>query len=92
MRTRSEIALYLLNHKRAHLRALEERFRIVIMVNADATVEGQISFVIEKGSVVGLLGPNGAGKTTCIDMLLGSTIPNAGVIEYFGVDFGFVSM
>src|SRR6188472_608880 len=52
VRTRSEIALYLLNHKRAHLRALEERFRIVIMVNADATVEGQVSFVIEKGEQV----------------------------------------
>src|SRR4029078_12792860 len=52
VRTRSEIALYLLNHKRAHLRALEERFRIVIMVNADATVEGQVSFVIEKGDQV----------------------------------------
>src|SRR6187455_581166 len=52
VRTRSEIALYLLNHKRAHLRVLEERFRIVIMVNADATVEGQVSFVIEKGDQV----------------------------------------
>ena len=52
VRTRSEIALYLLNHKRAHLRALEERFRIVIMVNADATVGGQLSFVIEKGEQV----------------------------------------
>jgi len=52
VRTRSEIALYLLNHKRAHLRVLEERFRIVIMVNADATVEGQVSFVIEKGEQV----------------------------------------
>ncbi len=30
VRTRSEIALYLLNHKRAHLRALEERFQIAI--------------------------------------------------------------
>jgi len=48
VRTRSEIALYLLNHKRAHLRTLEERFRIAIMVNADATVGGQLSFVIEK--------------------------------------------
>ena len=37
-----------------------------------------VSFAIEKGSVVGLLGPNGAGKTTCIDILLGSTIPNGG--------------
>jgi ribonuclease E len=52
VRTRSEIALYLLNHKRAHLRALEERFRIAIMVNADANVGGQLSFVIEKGEQV----------------------------------------
>jgi ABC-2 type transport system ATP-binding protein len=48
---------------------------------------GGVSFAIEKGSVVGLLGPNGAGKTTCIDMLLGSTIPDGGSIEYFGQDF-----
>src|SRR5712691_4945108 len=52
VRTRAEIALYLLNHKRAHLRALEERFRITIMVNADATIGGQLSFVIEKGEQV----------------------------------------
>jgi ribonuclease E len=52
VRTRSEIALYLLNHKRAHLRVLEERFRITIMVNADATIGGQLSFVIEKGEQV----------------------------------------
>src|SRR5262245_26933674 len=52
VRTRSEIALYLLNHKRAHLRTLEERFRITIMVHADATIGGQLSFVIEKGEQV----------------------------------------
>jgi ribonuclease E len=52
VRTRSDIALYLLNQKRAHLRALEERFRIAIMVNADATIGGQLSFVIEKGEQV----------------------------------------
>jgi len=52
VRTRSEIALYLLNHKRAHLRALEERFRIAIVIDADATIAGQLSFVIEKGEQV----------------------------------------
>src|SRR2546429_8933260 len=52
VRTRSEIALYLLNHKRAHLRTLEERFRIAIMVDADATIGGQLSFVIERGEQV----------------------------------------
>ena len=52
VRTRTEIALYLLNHKRAHLRSLEERFRIAITVNADATIGGQMSFLIEKGEQV----------------------------------------
>ncbi len=52
VRTRTEIALYLLNHKRAHLRALEERFQVAIMVNADATIAGQLSYVIEKGEQI----------------------------------------
>jgi ribonuclease E len=52
VRTRTEIALYLLNHKRAHLRTLEERFHITITVNADATIAGQVSYVIEKGEQV----------------------------------------
>ena len=42
----------MLNQKRAHLRSLEERFRIVILVNADHTIGGQVSFVIEKGEQV----------------------------------------
>ncbi len=49
VRTRSEVALYVLNHKRAHLRTLEERFRVVITISADATVTGQVSYVIDRG-------------------------------------------
>jgi ribonuclease E len=64
VRTRSDIALYLLNHKRAHLRTLEERFRIAIMVNADATIGGQLSFVIEKGEQVHSLGRDSAQAET----------------------------
>jgi ribonuclease E len=52
VRTRSETALYLLNHKRAHLRELEDRFQLTITVNADPTVAGQVSYVIEKGEQV----------------------------------------
>jgi ribonuclease E len=52
VRTRSDIALYLLNHKRAHLRALEERFRITIVVNADSGIGGQVTFLIERGEQV----------------------------------------
>ena len=52
VRTRSEIALYLLNHKRAHLRSLEERFRITIVIDADSSMIGQVTFLIEKGEQV----------------------------------------
>jgi ribonuclease E len=52
VRTRSEIALYLLNQKRAHLRALEERFQVAIMINADASIAGQLSYLVEKGEQV----------------------------------------
>ncbi len=46
-----------------------------------------VSFEIPRGVVMGLLGPNGAGKTTCIDVLLGSTTPDGGSVEYFGANF-----
>ena len=52
VRTRSEVALYVLNHKRAHLRELESRFQIAITVNADATVGAAQPFLIEKGEQV----------------------------------------
>src|SRR5579884_1156073 len=52
VRTRTDVALYVLNHKRAHLRMLEERFRITITISADATVTGQQSFVIDRGEQV----------------------------------------
>ncbi|HET9902781.1 MAG TPA: Rne/Rng family ribonuclease [Xanthobacteraceae bacterium] len=52
VRTRPDIALYLLNQKRAHLRDLEMRFRISITAQADAAVNGQQPFLIERGEQV----------------------------------------
>ena len=52
VRTRPDIALYVLNHKRAHLRGLEERFRVTLTVNADEEVGGQIGFTIDRGEQV----------------------------------------
>jgi ribonuclease E len=52
VRTRSDVALYVLNQKRAHLRELEQRFRVTITVNADPTVGGQTPFVIDRGEQV----------------------------------------
>jgi len=44
---------------------------------------GGISFSVPRGKVVGLLGPNGAGKTTTIQILLGVTLKNGGMIKYW---------
>ena len=52
VRTRSEVALYVLNHKRAHLRDLEERFRITITISADPTVNAQASYIVDRGEQV----------------------------------------
>ncbi len=52
VRTRAEVALYVLNHKRAHLRDLETRFRITITINSDPTISGQQPFVIDRGEQV----------------------------------------
>ncbi len=52
VRTRTEVALYVLNHKRAHLRMLEERFKVILAVNADATMAGHQSFIVDRGEQV----------------------------------------
>jgi ribonuclease E len=52
VRTKSNVALYVLNHKRAHLRALEERFKLTISVNADDSVTGPLPFTIDRGEQV----------------------------------------
>jgi ribonuclease E len=51
-RTRPDVALYVLNQKRAHLRALEERFAITITISADEAVRAPQAFVIERGELV----------------------------------------
>jgi ribonuclease E len=52
VRSRSDVAIYVLNHKRAHLRMLEERFKISIAVNVDPTLTGHPSFSIDRGEQV----------------------------------------
>ena len=51
-RTRPDVALYLLNQKRAHLRSLEERFAITITISADETVRAPQTFMIDRGEQV----------------------------------------
>ena len=52
---------------------LIKKFNSTIAVN-------NISFEVEKNSVLGLLGPNGCGKTTSIGMMLGLITPTGGEI------------
>jgi ribonuclease E len=52
VRTRTDVALYVLNHKRGHLRDLENSFKVTLAVIADPTVSGQQSFIIERGEQV----------------------------------------
>ncbi|WP_461353970.1 Rne/Rng family ribonuclease [Bradyrhizobium sp. USDA 4454] len=52
VRTRTDVALYVLNHKRGHLRDLEDAFRVSLSIVADATVHGQQSYIIDRGEQV----------------------------------------
>ncbi|PEI91924.1 ABC transporter ATP-binding protein [Bacillus pseudomycoides] len=45
-----------------------------------------ISFTLQKGSIVGLLGRNGAGKTTLLRTLVGILDPDEGTVTYDDVD------
>jgi len=51
VRTRTEVALYVLNQKRPHLAELEQRFGISITVLADESMAGSIYHAIERGEL-----------------------------------------
>ena len=52
VRTRPDVAIYVLNHKRAHLRRLEERFKVTITITTDPTITGQPAYAIDRGEQV----------------------------------------
>jgi ribonuclease E len=47
--TRTPVALYILNQKRAHLRSIEERFGVSIAIAADDALTGTTYHAIERG-------------------------------------------
>jgi ABC-2 type transport system ATP-binding protein len=49
-------------------------------------VLNNVSFMLEKGRVMGILGPNGAGKTTLIKILALIAQPDTGTLKYNGRD------
>jgi ribonuclease E len=58
VRTRTLVALYILNQKRAHLRDLEHRFGVAIFVEADDTLTGSNYHAFERGELA--TGPRAA--------------------------------
>ncbi|WP_375304088.1 Rne/Rng family ribonuclease [Bradyrhizobium sp. A11] len=52
VRTRTDVALYVLNHKRGHLRDLENGFKVTLSVIADQSVSGPQAYVIDRGEQV----------------------------------------
>lgn len=51
VRAKPDVAIYVLNHKRGHLRLLEEQFGAGIMIQADTSLSGQQYFVIDRGGI-----------------------------------------
>jgi ribonuclease E len=51
VRARSPVALYILNQKRAHLRDIERRFGVTILVEGDDTLTGSNYHAIERGEL-----------------------------------------
>lgn len=43
-----------------------------------------VTFSVEKGSIVGLIGPNGAGKTTVFNLITGNYRPDSGQVRFDG--------
>ncbi len=51
VRTRTPVALYILNQKRAHLRDIERRFGVTIIVEADDSLSGSSYHAFERGEL-----------------------------------------
>jgi ribonuclease E len=51
VKTRTPVALYILNQKRAHLRDLERRFGVAITIEADDSLSGSNYHTLERGEL-----------------------------------------
>ena len=49
IRTRTPVAFYILNEKRAHLRELERRFGVAVTIDADDSLIGNVYHALERG-------------------------------------------
>lgn len=58
---------------------LKKKFGGVVAVS-------DVSFEVEKGTLVGIIGPNGCGKTTLVNLISGFLKPDAGKVIFKGCD------
>ncbi|MHA2424679.1 MAG: ABC transporter ATP-binding protein [Candidatus Thorarchaeota archaeon] len=52
--------------------------------SGEAKALDDLTFQVEKGTIIGLLGPNGAGKSTCVKMITGLLKPTSGTVKVGG--------
>ena len=50
-----------------------------------------VSFVLERGELLGIMGPNGSGKTTLLNLIAGALVPDAGHISLRGEEIAGLS-
>lgn len=50
------------------------------------TILDDVSFTLQKGSIIGLLGRNGVGKTTLLRTMVGILDPDEGTVTYEDID------
>jgi ribonuclease E len=67
VRTRAEVAFYILNQKRVHLRDLEARFAVEIAVAADDTLSGTTVFAVDRGEPAARIEHKGIATGVQID-------------------------
>lgn len=58
----------------------------ITMKFGSLAANSNVSFDVEKGTIVGLIGPNGAGKTTLFNCIAGLYKPTSGKIFFKGID------
>src|SRR5688500_19640330 len=67
-------------------KAAEVEFRSVSKRYGSVTAVDDISFSIERGTLVTLLGPSGCGKTTTLRLIAGLEMVSSGTISIGGRD------